>query len=70
MYNYAKLRGRIVEICGTHMAFGKAIGISRAALSLKLNNRNEFSQGEIKKALDVLGLSKDDAGEYFFTLKS
>ena len=38
MFNYDKLKGRIVEKFGTQMAFSKALGVSERTLSLKLNN--------------------------------
>lgn len=66
-YNYRKLVGRIVEICGTHSEFAKQLGISSRSLSLKINNERYFKQNEISKACDILGLTKDQISVYFFT---
>ena len=66
-YDYAKLNGRIVEKCGTQSKFACMMGMSERTISLKLNNKREFKQKEIDKALYVLGLSLDDVQTYFFT---
>lgn len=68
-FSYDKLKGKIKERFGTQDAFAKAIGMSRATLSIKLNNSSEFSQNEILKAIELLGLSKVNVDEYFFTQK-
>ncbi len=68
-FSYDKLKGKIKECFGTQDAFAKALGMSRATLSIKLNNSSEFSQNEIFKAMKLLKLSQSDVDEYFFTLK-
>lgn len=69
MFNYDKLRGRIVEKFGTQMAFSKALGVSERTLSLKLNNRIFFTQDEISKCSNLLDISMSDIQDYFFTQK-
>lgn len=66
-WNYAKLRGRIKEIFGTQEAFAKAIGISSASLSQRLNNVLEFTQEEIFNSCEVLKIPLTDMMSYFFT---
>lgn len=66
-WNYSKLKGRIKEICGTQDEFASRIGIGRVSLSQRLNNMLEFSQDEIFKSCDVLGLDKSEIPIYFFT---
>lgn len=68
-YEYNKLIGRIVEVCGTRTEFAKRMGFSERTLSLKLNNKISWKQPEIMKAIQVLGLEGTDIQEYFFTLK-
>ena len=46
-FDYSKLRGKIKEVFGTQDKFAKALGISGATLSLKLNNISEFTQQEM-----------------------
>ena len=68
-YEYSKLNGRIVEICGTRAEFAKRMGLSERTVSLKLNNKVSWKQPEIIKAIQVLELDEADIQEYFFTLK-
>lgn len=68
-YEYNKLIGRIVEVCGTRTEFAKRMGFSERTLSLKLNNKVPWKQPEIMKAIQVLGLEEADIQEYFFTIK-
>ena len=65
-FTYNKLRGRIVEKYGTHERFSKALGISKNSLSLKINVKTGFSQGDIIKWSELLDIEVDEIGEYFF----
>lgn len=65
-HNYAKLRGRIKEICNTQAMFAYSMEMSPTAISEKLNDRSEWSQKEILKACDVLRIDKVLIPEYFF----
>lgn len=69
MFNYNKLRGKIREVFNTQAAFAEALGISSTSLSEKLNNKVEFSQKEIEKAVELLQIPKEDIPIYFFTLE-
>lgn len=64
--SYNKLRGRIVEKFGSQGAFAEKLGISRQWVSMKLNNKSEFSQSEILKWCDVLEISEREIVDYFF----
>lgn len=64
MYDYSKLKGRIVEVCGTQTAFAKELGITKGTLSEKMRNKKAFKQSEIYKAKEILKL--DDITPYFF----
>ena len=37
-HNYAKLRGKIKEICGTQAKFAENVGLSPTTVSKKLND--------------------------------
>ncbi len=67
IYDFSKLRGRIVEVCGTRADFAAKIGRSTRTVSLKLNNKRPWTQNEIEKAVDVLHLTADEIQSYFFT---
>ena len=68
-FDYSKLRGRIVECCGTNSAFARAMGMSCRSLSLKLNNKRFFTQKEMSNAAEILGIPKAELDEYFFASK-
>ena len=70
LFNYAKLKGRIVEKYETQSEFAKALGISEHTLSGKLNNKGYFRQDQINKALSLLEIEDEKATVYFFTLAS
>ena len=67
-FNYNKLKGRIVEICGTQSEFASRMDISERTISLKLKGKISWKQKEILKALEVLNLSISDIQEYFFNV--
>ena len=69
MFNYNKLRGKIKEVFNTQAAFAKEMGISNTSLSEKLNNKVEFTQKEIERAIELLQIPKDEIPIYFFTIK-
>ena len=65
-FNNSKLRGKIRELFGTEQKFSDAIGISKSALSAKLNNNSEISRDEMLKMIDLLNIKKEDIFEIFF----
>lgn len=65
MYDYSKLKGRIVEVYGTQGGFAKAMNITKGTLSNKLRNMNYFKQDEIAEAIQLLDI--DNPVPYFFT---
>lgn len=67
MYQYNKLRGRIVEKFGTQEKFAKAVGISENALSKKMQCKTGISQSDIAQWSKLLDISVSEYGEYFFT---
>lgn len=66
MYNYSKLSGRIVEICGTQYNFAKEMNLSERTISLKMAGKVEFKQSEIDRACQILKIGKSDIVDYFF----
>lgn len=67
IYDYRKLNGRIVEICGTQAVFAEKMGLSERTISLKLNNKIAWKQSEIQKVVEILGIPDDEIQLYFFT---
>lgn len=66
-YEYAKLRGRIVEKFGTLYAFAEKLGISNVSMSKKLNGKTGFSQTDIEEWGKELEIPKSEYIDYFFT---
>lgn len=67
MFDYAKLRGRIVEKYHTCYRFAEALGIGRVMLSRKLNNKVGFTGRDIEACLRLLDINPSEVGDYFFT---
>ncbi len=65
-YEYRKLIGRIIEKYGTRKAFAEKLGISENSMSLKLNGKTGFSQDEMNRWSDLLGIDVSEIGDYFF----
>lgn len=68
-FNYSKLRGKIREVFNTQEDFAKAMELSNTSISLKLNNKSEWSQQEINRAVRILEIADDEISVYFFTLE-
>lgn len=68
-FDYARLKGRIIEKYGTQTKFVKVFGISENSFSLKMNNKSRFTSDDIIKMTKLLEIKKEDVGEYFFTPK-
>ena len=64
--SYDKLKGRIREMYKTDAAFASALGLNRATLSKKLNDRAEWNRTEMEAACRLLNLSLKDMPDYFF----
>ncbi len=66
MYQYRKLKGKIVEKYGTQKAFADALDISENSLSLKLNGKTGFSQKDIVKWSLLLGIDQTEYQSFYF----
>lgn len=67
LFDYSKLRGKIKEKFGTQEDFSKALGMDKSSLSLKLQNKREFTQYEMSKTCQVLDIPTNELQSYFFT---
>lgn len=67
LYEYKKLRGRIIEKFGTQERFSKEIGISETSLSKKMKCKTGISQADICLWSKLLDISPEEYGVYFFT---
>lgn len=69
VFDYRKLKGRIVEKCGSISQIAKELKLTSQCLSAKLNNHNDFSSEQIYKLVDILEISESEVVSYFFTPK-
>ena len=67
-YDYARLRGRITEICGSVTEFARQMPLSRRAITAKLACKTEWTQTEIGRACQILGINAKDIPAYFFAV--
>lgn len=68
-FDYCRLRGKIREKYSTERAFAEKLGLGRTSLSQKLNGEVDFTQGQIHKAAQLLGIEPREISSYFFTEK-
>ena len=66
-FDYGKLRGRIVEKCGTLEAFASAVNLSTQTVSKYMNNKVPWKQTNINEAVRVLDIPPEEIPLYFFT---
>lgn len=66
-YDYSEILGDIKRVFGSQGAFAKAMGMAESTLSLKLNNRAEWSQDEMMLAVTLLQTGVGKVRPYFFT---
>ncbi len=64
--DYSKLRGRIVEKYGTIGNFANALDTQLQQVSRKLNSDVGFTKKDILRWCDLLDISIDEIGVYFF----
>ena len=69
VFDYSKLRGRIVEKYGTQRRFAMENQLSDRSMSLKLNNDIRLSQEEIMKSCELLDIDTQEIPVYFFAQK-
>lgn len=69
MFDYSKLIGKIIEVFKTQSAFAQKMGLSEHTISEKLTNKKLWTQTQITKACDILGIEYKDIPLYFFTPK-
>lgn len=70
IYDYSRLRGRIVEKFGNITEFINVISISSTSFYKKINRQIEFKQSEIIEICNVLEIPQQEIHKYFFYIKS
>ncbi|MBR3927702.1 MAG: DUF739 family protein [Clostridia bacterium] len=70
VFDYSKLDGKITERFKNRSNFAHAMGISKGALSNKLNGVSRLSPEDMFQAMKLLEITGDEVMSYFFTPKS
>ena len=68
-FNYSALEGKIKQYYDTQDNFAKAIPMARSTLNQKLQGKVDFTSKNIYTIANLLNISQEDIGKYFFTLK-
>ena len=63
--NYAKLRGRIIEKCGSIQHFAECMDKTPTTIGMKLNGRSVWKDKDMNKACQILDIPKCEAHIYF-----
>ena len=66
-FDYSKLKGKIVEKCGSQKAFAGMLGVTEGTLTSKMNGYTYFTQDEILRAIGILEIEPNIISQYFFT---
>lgn len=71
MFDYSKLKGRIIEKFGSQKAFAKAYGVSENAISGKLTGKMAITKKDIARmsAPEFLDIPPSEYHIYFFKNK-
>lgn len=67
VFDYSKLKGRIVEKYGSQKNFYKALGWNNSSLAMKLAGKTKFTIYEIPMLCEMLEIPIEQLGVYFFT---
>ena len=65
-FDYILLRQRMKSHRYSIEALASKVGMDRSSLSLRLNNRREFTQEDMLRISKVLDIQLDDLVDYFF----
>jgi predicted PP-loop superfamily ATPase len=65
-FDHTKLREKISEKYENQEDFARLVGILPDTLTARLNNSDDFTQSEIDKMRDYLGILGGEVIEFFF----
>lgn len=69
MFDYSKLRGLVRTKLGTEGALAERIGRTKTYMSHVFSGKSMLTQKDIWAISEVLGISAEEIGIYFFTEK-
>ena len=62
---YRSLKKRLIDLGLIQKELARKIGLSQSAMSERMNGNVEFTAGEMKQIMDVLGIPAEDLYRYF-----
>ncbi len=68
--DYGKLLGKMRELGLSQKAVAEHIGLTESHFSRKLSGEFAFKQSEMQQICNLLNITSDEIGAYFFTPKS
>lgn len=66
MLNVSKIRGRMAELGVTQKEIAKEMNLAAPTVSQKLNQIRPMNLDEAEKLAQILKISNNEFGEYFF----
>ena len=69
VFDYSKLKGRIIEKFGTVSAFAESMGYAQSGLYISIKHGKPISSKRIIEMTDALEIESKDVGEFFYTPK-
>lgn len=70
IFNYSKLKGKIIEKYGTQTNFLDSMGMSETTFIKSIKCERYFDQGEMLEIADLLDINYSDIDIYFFSTLS
>ena len=70
LFDYSRLKGRIIEKFNTMAAFAEFIGVTPAMVTSKIASGSPFNTDTMVRWADALEIEQIDYGAYFCCVKS
>lgn len=67
VFDFSKLRGKVVEVLGSQNKLAEEMGISYVTLSRKFSQKTVFSTSDIIHICMILDIPKEEIGMYFYS---
>lgn len=69
-FNFDNLRHRIIDKVGSNRKMADLLGITEVSFSRKINGKTSFSAQDVYTMSELLEISADEIGDYFFVPKN
>ena len=69
VFDYSRLRGRIIERFGSQREFANHLGVSEQTITSKMTSKTFLGQDDIIAWSEALDIEANDIGSFFFAKK-